>query len=62
MRVLEPMRSGIEKGLPSVGVRHFFPKNFPPEGPSKEMQEKILKERKVVLKNVQITPDLVLGT
>ena len=61
MRVLEPLRCGIERGLPAVGVRHFFPRNFNLQSRPKQEEEKILKERRVVLREVQITSDLVLG-
>ena len=49
-------------GLPEVGVRHFYPRNFNNAATrSKEEEEKLVKERKVVLRDVNITPDLVLG-
>ena len=60
-RALEPMRSGIERDLPEVGVRHFYPRNFNATTRSKEEEEKLVKERKVVLRDVNITHDLVLG-
>lgn len=59
---LEPLRSGIERGLPAVGVRHFNPKNFCLGIRSDGELQTLLKERKVVLKHVDIAPDLVIGT
>ena len=60
-RVLEPLRSGIERGLTAVGVRHFFPKNFNLESRDKSEEASLVKDKKVVLREVHITPDLILG-
>ena len=60
-RVLEPLRSGIERGLPAVGVRHFYAKNFAQSPDADEEVQKLVKERKVVLNGVTISPDLVIG-
>ena len=60
-RVLEPLRSGIERGLPEIGVRHFYAKNFTQNVRNDEQLQKLVKEHKVALKDVHIAPDLVIG-
>jgi len=61
-RVLEPLRSGIERGLPEIGVRHFYAKNFTQNVRNDEQLQKLVKEHKVALKDVHIAPDLVIGS
>jgi len=61
-RVLEPLRSGIERGLPAVGVRHFYPKNFTQNIHTEDEALTLVKQKKVVLREVDISPDLVIGT
>merc|ERR1712136_251106 len=61
-RVFEPLRPGVERDFPEMGTRHFFPSNFNLQKRPLSEEQRILKERKVVLHTVELHADLIIGT